>query len=57
MSEEQELVKVDKKHLENLEECTDFLRILLFSGVKDWQGYSDAVNKLQEFKKLKGAKQ
>lgn len=46
-------VTIDKKTLENLEECTEFLRILLFSGVKDWAGYENAVAQLEQLKKLK----
>ena len=56
MSDNQEWVTVDKKHLENLEECADFLRILLFNGVKDWPEYGHSVKQMELFKKLKEEK-
>jgi hypothetical protein len=56
MSDNQEWVTVDKKLLENLEECADFLRILLFNGVKDWSGYKNSFKQMEEFKKLKEGK-
>ena len=49
----EESISIDKKTLENLEECTDFLRVLLFNGVKEWSGYENSVKQLEQLKKLK----